>query len=429
MWQGITRFVIFQCKALQFRYNTWKTHRAIVRAYREKGLVGRVLSLATRHVGLLSLVGAALVIAVVVTAGIGPLMRAGGGLRTSVSHAPSQARHAVRSDTMETGKKAGAPAAATAADSAQKTRKTEAESAAAGYTPAPSSAEPMLYCLLANKATRALYLLQRNAGETVWSVAQQYPAVMGRNDGQKQSAGDRRTPEGLYFIIGRKDKSELSQIYGPCAYVLNYPNEDDRLAGRTGQGIWIHGMPEDSSRMMTRGCIVLENPDLLALSAHLQLGIGTPVVIIDNRDVSSAAAYPDYGLIQRKREIILQEYGLRQREFSDLLNQWKSAWESRNIERYSSFYDSGRFSGGGLTWPAWREKKQRLFETYSTIELSLDRIKVVDFSESTAVVVFLQQYATDVSKKQNAKKLSFIKADGRWKIYREDTFSNEELFL
>jgi hypothetical protein len=185
----------------------------------------------------------------------------------------------------------------------------------------------------------------------------------------------------------------------------------------------------DSSRMVTRGCIVLTNSNLVTLSQYLRLGIGTPVIIIDRKDVASPEQFPNYAFLEQKRKTILNEYRQRERDFADLLARWKSAWETKNIEGYSMFYDQKDFSGGGLAWPAWREKKQHTFEMYNTIGISLDKIRVVDFSESTAVVVFLQLYASEVSKKQNAKKLSLIKDGGRWLINREEIFSNEEFFL
>jgi murein L,D-transpeptidase YafK len=65
----------------------------------------------------------------------------------------------------------------------------------------------------------------------------------GSQQGQKVTAGDKRTPEGLYLIIERKERYQLSSIYGPLAYVLDYPNEEetesqvepDRVSGFTGQ--------------------------------------------------------------------------------------------------------------------------------------------------------------------------------------------------
>jgi hypothetical protein len=59
----------------------------------------------------------------------------------------------------------------------------------------------------------------------------------------------------------------------------------------------------------------------------------------------------------------------------------------------------------------------------------MEKICVSEFSESTAVILFVQQYASDVFHIQKPKKLSFVKSDGRWKIFKEETFSRQELLL
>jgi Uncharacterized protein conserved in bacteria len=287
----------------------------------------------------------------------------------------------------------------------------------------------MSCCILANKATRTLYLISKTDSADTWKIAKSFSILVGRNNGQKITAGDKRTPEGTYFIIGRKETEELNAMYGPLAYVLNYPNQEDKKAGRTGQGIWIHGTREDTTREATLGCIVLNNDDLLALARYLQLGIGTPVLIVNNPSMAAPEQVPDYGQLHALREVILNEYDSRQTEFTHILSLWKKAWESRDIDMYSQFYDANRFQGEGMHWDSWREKKIKTFKAYSMISITMEKICVSEFSESTAVILFVQQYASDVFHIQKPKKLSFIKSDGRWKIFKEETFSRQELLL
>lgn len=126
---------------------------------------------------------------------------------------------------------------------------------------------------------------------------------------------------------------------------------------------------------------------------------------------------------------MLGVYVNREEEFNKILANWRSAWASRNIAKYSEFYDTMRFQSSGMSWDAWRERKMRIFQSLDSIELSVDNIRVVDCSESTAVVVFRQMYAAEQSRKQNAKRLCFYRNDGLWLIYREETFSTEEFLL
>ena len=71
---------------------------------------------------------------------------------------------------------------------------------------------------------------------------------VGQNGVGKQRAWDRRTPLGIYFIDEQLDTSKLHDMYGPTAFPLDYPNVWDRQLGRSGDGIWIHGVAAGSAR-------------------------------------------------------------------------------------------------------------------------------------------------------------------------------------
>ncbi len=440
-----------QLKQVQFRLKTWRQSREIARAYGEKkGPNIRFLAVCA-------------LCAVVVGLGTPGIMRLsvhreeavsfvralGNGIRTSVVRALSRREHtppkmpekkaaaftgpqkAARApDTVQNAPAAVAetPAAASAAAAQPALPDTAAEGEKAPKH-APGSPLDMNYCILANKADRTLYLLAKTDGAETWKSIEEFSILVGKNDGQKIAAGDQRTPEGTYFIVGRKETEELNAIYGPLAYMLNYPNEDDRKAGRTGQGIWIHGTREDTTREATRGCVVLDNDDMLTLARHLQLGIGTPVVIVNAGGLAAPEQAMNFRLLRALRERILFEYNARRAEFTGVLSQWKQAWESRNIESYSRFYDPERFFGEGMRWDAWREKKQRTFQNYTSINIGLDKICVSEFSESTAVILFMQRYESNVLRVQRPKKLSFFKSDGRWRIFKEETYTRQELVL
>ena len=73
-------------------------------------------------------------------------------------------------------------------------------------------------------------------------VADHYASV-GRLGIEKSTEGDQRTPLGVYYITSRLDGHQLTDFYGSGALLLNYPNEYDRRQGRTGGGIWLHGVP------------------------------------------------------------------------------------------------------------------------------------------------------------------------------------------
>ena len=119
--------------------------------------------------------------------------------------------------------------------------------------------------VLVVKSERKLLLLSR--GE----VLKSYRVSLGkRPDGPKQREGDKRTPEGFYWIDWRK----VSDKYN-LAMHISYPNElDQQQAQKKGVApggmIMIHGTPLDeeypewffSTLDWTEGCIAMRNNDI-----------------------------------------------------------------------------------------------------------------------------------------------------------------------
>jgi len=304
---------------------------------------------------------------------------------------------------------------------------TPAKDSTAYYLKESSSSSPAdYYIILANKKNKTMYLLQNTTGK--WQILHTFSMGTGAQPGRKKTAGDRRTPEGLYFIIERKEQRELSSIYGPLAYVLDYPNQQDREEGRSGQGIWIHGTEPDSFPGETKGCLEIANDQLLLLGSYLKDGIGTPVFIVD-KEADDPLSIPDFELINNKREIMFVHRKRFEEEFKTLLENWGKAWESMDINRYKEFYDTSGFNSQGVKWRSWAERKIRTFEIYSSINVTIDKVLVMDVSENSATLKFLQTYRSDKSSQQNGKQMVLEKKNGSWKITREVTIPKEELLL
>ena len=121
-----------------------------------------------------------------------------------------------------------------------------------------------------------------------------YPCVFGSNDlTDKLMEGDKRTPDGTYKIISKKNS-------GKWAYqlLLDYPNAEDRekfnkrkakglipKSARIGGGIAIHATrPQeewtvDYYQNWTDGCISLKYREAKDLFSYI--GVGTTVTITD----------------------------------------------------------------------------------------------------------------------------------------------------
>ncbi|UVE16772.1 L,D-transpeptidase family protein [Pseudomonas sp. LS44] len=119
--------------------------------------------------------------------------------------------------------------------------------------------------VLVLKSERKLHLMGKG------SVLKSYKVSLGKQpQGAKQREGDRRTPEGFYWIDWRKTSDKYN-----LALHISYPNIRDQSnahkAGVTAGGmIMIHGTPIDeeypewyfTSLDWTEGCIAMTNADM-----------------------------------------------------------------------------------------------------------------------------------------------------------------------
>jgi hypothetical protein len=399
------RFVLFQCARARFACQTWMNKRAIARAYRTPFQ----LHLSPRLIrGALAAIGVVFLLAMLIAVAPGII---------------STARRAVAA--MHADERRVHPRKKTAVD------RQKAATASSEKIPAPLRAQDIFadgdMALIAVKSDRTLsaFRFEKNS----WRQVAQYRVAIGRNGGRKISAGDKRTPEGLYFIVGRRDRSEMAPGYGPFAYILDYPNDEDRASGRTGEGIWIHGSAGDSGPAPTRGCIELHNGNLYQLCALLKIGIGIPVAIVDTgRAVSPDSMFLN-AYVKERRERIMRHHSGLEAHFTRVLSEWQRAWQSRDIASYASFYDTTAFYGQGMGWPAWRDTKIRTFANYDTIAVHIDSLVVTDYTDSLAIVKFLQRYASNVTRSEGAKKIVLVNKTGAWKIFRESTISRQEYLL
>jgi hypothetical protein len=119
----------------------------------------------------------------------------------------------------------------------------------------------------------------------------------------KQLRGDLRTPLGVfriqYYILGE----DLPDLYGAGALTLDYPTAWDRQRLRTGDGIWLHGVPAATyarAPEATRGCLAVSNDMFEAIRPVVAVG-RSPVVIAERLDwVSPAQLRSDAELFTRE---------------------------------------------------------------------------------------------------------------------------------
>jgi murein L,D-transpeptidase YafK len=113
-----------------------------------------------------------------------------------------------------------------------------------------------------------------------------YTVAIGKTPtGDKQFEGDKKTPEGNYFIFAKNPNSGWHKNLG-----ISYPNAEDitaaqKLGLHTGGDIKIHGLKNGRFNIgrfhrwkdWTNGCIALTNEEVEDLYNHTP--VGTPIII------------------------------------------------------------------------------------------------------------------------------------------------------
>ncbi|HTM58992.1 MAG TPA: L,D-transpeptidase family protein [Burkholderiales bacterium] len=253
-------------------------------------------------------------------------------------------------------------------------------------------------------ARRSRLYVYANEGGTPKLIADYYVTI-GKNGIEKTREGDQKTPVGVYHVTANLPRKKLTDFYGAGAFPISYPNEWDRRQGRSGHGIWLHGVPSNVYSRAPRasdGCIVLANPDLESVSQRLQIGL-TPVIIADEVE------WVDRSALETERAGLAAE-----------IEHWRADWQSRDSTRYLAHY-SQRFSSGKENLAAWSAHKRKVNASKSWIKVNLGRVAMLRYPHESDVVVvtFDQDYKSNGLSNVMKKRQYWMKEDGRWKILYE----------
>ncbi len=129
------------------------------------------------------------------------------------------------------------------------------------------------YFLLMETGTSRLFVFQNDSGFP--RLVKSFYSSIGLFGDRKQKEGDKKTPIGVYQIRKKLDRPRSDGFLGDTALTLDYPNADDKSVGRTGYGIWIHGVPSNVHVRLPRssdGCLALANSDLGKLKEFVVMG-------------------------------------------------------------------------------------------------------------------------------------------------------------
>jgi len=142
--------------------------------------------------------------------------------------------------------------------------------------PALTQAREKADFVYVDKSDAKLYLSREG------KIFKEYRVSLGLNpEGPKMQDGDNRTPEGLYMLDFKNERSDFHK-----SIHISYPNREDRrraseLGVNPGGDIMIHGLREDLVQYAylitefnwTNGCIALTNQDVEDLWHHVDVPI------------------------------------------------------------------------------------------------------------------------------------------------------------
>lgn len=250
--------------------------------------------------------------------------------------------------------------------------------------------ESKKYVIVADKLSKKLELFKKEDKKFLKLLTQSM--ISGENEGDKFVEGDLKTPVGAYRLTRKLTK--LDQFYGPFALVTNYPNTFDKSLNKEGHGIWIHGMPlEESREDVTKGCIALDNDNLVSLEKNMNFD--ESVLLISEKNVEPTTK-------EEMAKVLAFIYS------------WTDAWRVSNFNKYLGYYSEDFKRANGQGFEAFKNHKKRIFSRKQEKTIRFTNINISPYPNSLNKKMFKivmdQDYRTKSYKYQGIKEL-YIQLD------------------
>jgi len=226
--------------------------------------------------------------------------------------------------------------------------------------------ENIKYLLACNKSDSSLKLYTKDLNNT-FILNEDFAAFIGAREGDKQKEGDLKTPIGVYKLIQKLN--DVDSFYGPLAFVTSYPNTYDKLQGKNGSGIWVHGFPLKQRRDdYTKGCIAINNTNLKYLDE--QINVYESLVYIDNTTLPKVSKETLINLLSN-------------------LYKWKKAWKENDIKTYLTYYNKDFKRIDGLNYKRFKRYKERIFKKNEYKQILFTDINIISYPMAQTQDVFL----------------------------------------
>ena len=210
-----------------------------------------------------------------------------------------------------------------------------------------------------------------------------------------------KTPIGAYKLTRRI--TNVDPFYGPLALATNYPNIYDKSQGKTGHGIWIHGLPINQERDdFTQGCIALDNTKIKNLDKTIN--IKNSVLVISEKKLSTVS--------KEDMSIVLSS-----------IFKWRDAWVDSDITSYLSFYAKEFKKSNGQSLQKFSNYKKRVFSKNEKKSIEFTNINIIpypnDLNKKLYKVIMDEKYKTKNHKFNGKKELYVEVINGEISILTE----------
>lgn len=228
-----------------------------------------------------------------------------------------------------------------------------------------------------------------------------FKIAIGKEEGDKQFEGDNKTPEGIYFAQKIMDGSILPPKYGPKAIPIDFPNPFDRILGKTGHGIWLHGVEMDQrieAAKVTEGCIAFFNADIVTLTSFLKPHQSIIMITKDSKFVNTKR---DLGLLKKATRA------------------WEGSWQNGDLEKYIGFYHKN-FRHRNKNLSEFEKYKKRVFSSYRKMTINMTNLRVFSH-QGYGISIMNQDFYGDKRYRSKGRKILYwIKMPQiGWQIYYE----------
>lgn len=230
--------------------------------------------------------------------------------------------------------------------------------------------------LLCDKSKSELLIYSRDSNNT-YQLRKEYSAFTGKLKGDKKKEGDLKTPIGVYDIV--KKISTIDSFYGPMAFVTSYPNLYDKYKGKTGQGIWIHGLPTNQERdAFTKGCIAIKNKSIECMNRNINI---KKTVLIIRENVKNSNTPSKETLAKLLSELYA----------------WRYAWLYNETEKYLNFYTPEFKRYDGMNFKRFKKYKTRVFAKNESKTILFRNINIVAYPNIHNVyrITFYEAYRSN----------------------------------